>query len=117
MFIIETPYNDKSEHDSSSECSDSDDHDSILNELDELIEKHKEFYDIHTNAIDSLIKLSARVEVSSAKSINVSFNGVYSDLYDVLEKLHSESLKSIETDSYMTFGQNLISILENAIIS
>jgi hypothetical protein len=116
MFIIETSYHDESDHDTSSECSDSVEHDSILNEFDELIKKHTEFYNIHTNAIDSLTKLSADIGIKSYKNINVLFNDVYCNFYDVLDELHSESLKNIETYAYMSFGQNIVSILENTLI-
>ena len=115
MSIIESCMDTSSVVTDVTDVSDTSQENSIVDELETLIQKHMDFYELHGSALEKLNSISSNINNKSEEDINVAFKDSHVDLHEVLDELHTDSLKNIETTGHMTFGQSLINILENTL--
>ncbi len=85
---------------------------SVCQEIGEFIERCEELHTLISNSDNTLNQLKNIID--SNANIKVVYNGVTSNLDELLEQLHQETLESIPTSDKNVFGERLVTMLNNA---
>ncbi len=85
---------------------------SVCQEIGEFIERCEELHTLISNSADTLNQLKNIID--SNATIKVTYNGVTSNLDEILEQIHQETLESIPTSDKNVFGERLMTMLNNA---
>jgi len=85
---------------------------SVCQEIGEFIQRCEELHTLISNSADTLNQLKNIID--SNATIKVTYNGVTSNLDELLEQIHQETLESIPTSDKNVFGERLMTMLNNA---
>ncbi len=107
--------------------------------VDESVEESVEEYDVEGDAeliskdIDALLENAINTDtllsemeeyikglqvlIESHGTVFLNYNGIREELKEVIERLHTESLENILRGGEMTFGRDLLRILQSARVS
>lgn len=102
---------DNSTSDTLSNIDDIDEIDEIENVrqyIDDIIDSHNNRLHICDNIIQQLDSIKERIDIEN--NIYVDYNGENNNLYNVLDNIHTQSLKNIENNGIMTFGEELLDL-------
>jgi hypothetical protein len=85
---------------------------SVCQEIGEFIQRCEELHTLISNSADTLNQLKNIID--SNATIKVTYNDVTSNLDEILEQIHQETLESIPTSDKNVFGERLMAMLNNA---
>ena len=85
---------------------------SVCQEIGEFIERCEELHTLISDSSDTLNQLKNMID--SNATIKVTYNGVTSNLDELLEQIHQETLENIPTSDKNVFGERLMTMLNNA---
>lgn len=85
---------------------------SVCEEISELIERCQELHEYIHTSYETLTNIHSLV--MSHNNINVTSNGITTDLDTILEQIHKEVIEDIEKTGNNTFAERLLSMLESA---
>jgi hypothetical protein len=85
---------------------------SVCQEIGEFIQRCEELHTLISNSADTLNQLKNIID--SNATIKVTYNDVTSNLEELLEQIHQETLESIPTSDKNIFGEILMTMLNNA---
>ena len=85
--------------------------DSVIEELNEIIERSEEI----SNQIQASIKTLDKIEslIASEKSVIVKYDEFNGDFNELIEVVHKGALENISENGVNNFGQMLLDIIEN----